>query len=85
MSADASGELSPDDLEHMADAAWWTARPDDNIDALERAYSAHLAAGNRSRAAFVALSLAREYAGKRSWTIATGLAHARDQAPGVRT
>lgn len=70
--ADASGGLSPEDLEHMADAAWWAARPDDNIDVLERAYSAHLAAGNRSRAAYVALSLAREYAGKHSPTVASG-------------
>jgi class 3 adenylate cyclase len=70
--ADASGGLSPEDLEHMADAAWWAARPDDNIDALERAYSAYSAAGNRSRAAYVALSLAREYAGKLSSTVATG-------------
>lgn len=70
--ADAAGKLSPSDLEMMADAAWWAARPDDCIDALERAYSAHLDAENRIRAGYVALSLAREYSGRGSHNVASG-------------
>jgi class 3 adenylate cyclase len=70
--ADAEGELSPGDLEIMADAAWWAARPDDCIDALERAYAAYVATGNRARAGYVALSLAREYAGRLAHTVASG-------------
>jgi class 3 adenylate cyclase len=59
--AEGSTELAPEDLESMADAAWWSARPDEAIDLLQRAYAAHLAAGNRARAGYVALTLAREY------------------------
>jgi hypothetical protein len=36
--ADASLELGPEDLEAMAEAAWWAMRPDHAIEALERAY-----------------------------------------------
>jgi class 3 adenylate cyclase len=71
-SADESGQLSPEDLEHMADAAWWAARPDDSIDALERAYSGYVTSGQRARAAYIALALAREYAGRLSQTVASG-------------
>ncbi len=70
--ADAEGELNPGDLEIMADAAWWAARPDDCIDALERAYAAYVATGKRARAGYVALSLAREYAGRLAHTVASG-------------
>lgn len=70
--ADAAGKLSPSDLEMMADAAWWAARPDDCIDTLERAYSAHLHAANRARAGYIALSLAREYSGRGSHNVASG-------------
>ena len=68
----AQGELSAADLEIMADAAWWAARPGDCIDALERAYAAYIATGNRARAGYVALSLAREYAGRLAHTVASG-------------
>jgi class 3 adenylate cyclase len=53
--------LAPEDLESMAEAAWWTARPDEAIEVLQRAYASYLEAGNRSRAGYVALTLAREY------------------------
>src|SRR6185503_6376570 len=53
--------LSPEDLEAMADAAWWTARPDEAIELLRRAYADYLAAGKPARAGYVALTLAREY------------------------
>jgi class 3 adenylate cyclase len=72
MLADAAGELSPGDIEIMADAAWWAARPDDCIEALERAYAAHIAVGGRARAGYIALSLAREYGGKLARNVASG-------------
>ena len=53
--------LSPEDLEAMADAAWWTARPDEAIELLQRAYTAYLGASKQARAGYVALTLAREY------------------------
>ena len=34
-------ELSGDDLQRLAEAAWWTAHPVECIDALERAYAAY--------------------------------------------
>ena len=59
----ASGErtLSGEDLEKLAEAAWWTAHPEGCIDALERAYAAHSTAGDLRRAAYVALNLADQW------------------------
>jgi class 3 adenylate cyclase len=59
--AEAIGELGPEDLESMGEAAWFAARPDEAIEALQRAYGAYIAAGKRARAAYVAVFLAREY------------------------
>jgi len=54
-------DLAAEDLEAMADAAWWTARPDEAIDLLQRAYASYLDAGKPARAGYMALTLAREY------------------------
>ena len=53
-------ELSGDDLQRLAEAAWWTAHPKECIDALERAYAAYSREGNPRRAAYVALHLAEQ-------------------------
>lgn len=58
MKAEGEGELSPSDLELMAEAAWWAARPDDATDALERAFAGYLEEGQPSAAAMVGLRLA---------------------------
>jgi class 3 adenylate cyclase len=50
--------LDGDDLERVAEAAWWTARPKESMDALERAYAEYSSGGNQRRAARVALQLA---------------------------
>ena len=70
--ADASGELGPEDLESMAEAAWWSMRPDDAIDVLERAYAGYVRADANARAALVALTLSREYGAKLAGSAATG-------------
>jgi len=70
--ADRSSALAPEHLEVMAEAAWWAARPDEGIDALERAYALYLERDNRARAGYVALCLAREYGGKRASSVAAG-------------
>ena len=49
--------MGGDDLEQVAEAAWWTARPQESMDALERAYQTYTAEGNERRAAYVALQL----------------------------
>jgi class 3 adenylate cyclase len=58
---DKSMTLEPADLEGLAEAAWWRGQMDLSIDARERAYAGHLAAGNNGRAARLALRVARDY------------------------
>jgi class 3 adenylate cyclase len=65
-------ELEAHDLESLADSAWWSARPDEAIEVLQRAYAAHLAAGNPARAGYVALTLAREYGVKHAGSVSAG-------------
>jgi class 3 adenylate cyclase len=59
--ADAEGELSARDLELLGEAAWWAGQIDACISARERAYAAHLEAGEPLRAAMVAFSLVRDH------------------------
>ncbi len=59
--ADGLEALSPADLEGLAEAAWWTGRLDECIAARERAYAGHTTAGDRRRAAWVAVWLVRDY------------------------
>jgi len=56
------GDLSSEDLERLAEAAWWSAHPNESLDAFERAYAAFSAGGKRRDAARVSLRLAMEYA-----------------------
>ena len=56
------GDLSSEDLERLAEAAWWSAHPNESIDAFERAYAAFSAEGKRRDAARISLRLAMEYA-----------------------
>src|SRR4029078_5038819 len=50
-------ELSPDDVELYADAAWWSGKIEEAIALRERAYAGFTAAGDRRRGARLALSL----------------------------
>jgi tetratricopeptide (TPR) repeat protein len=56
--ADAVEPLDPDDLEHLADSAWWLGKMRHCIALRERAHAAYLKAGNVRRAARVACELA---------------------------
>ena len=58
---DADHEMQGEDLEKLAEAAWWTAHPAECIDALERAYASYSRQGNERRAAYVALNLADQW------------------------
>src|SRR5712671_1834063 len=66
--ADRESSLSGADLEALAEAAFFAAHADVQVDVQERAYKAHLAEGNPTRAAFMALGVARVlgFAGKHS-------------------
>jgi class 3 adenylate cyclase len=55
--ADREGELSPADLQLLAEAAWWAGRTEESVDALERAYTGHERAGDHAAAAMVAVRL----------------------------
>src|SRR5204863_3310990 len=70
--ADDGDALHPEELESMGDAAWWAARPGEAIGVLQRAYAAYLGAGNRARAGYVALSLAREFGVKFDSSVSAG-------------
>ncbi len=59
--ADRGGSLGAEGLELFAWAAWWTARPDETLDAFERAYAAALDEGDRARAAMIAFRLAEQH------------------------
>ena len=71
-SADAAGDLEPEDLELLAKAAWWTGRPTESIDARERAYALYIQRGDDRKAAFTALTLRRELITKGEGSLAGG-------------
>lgn len=71
-SADAAGDLAPEDLELLAKAAWWTGRPTESIDARERAYAIFIQRGDVGRAGFTALTLRRELITKGEGSLAGG-------------
>jgi class 3 adenylate cyclase len=54
---DSGTGLGPQDLEAMAEAAWWAGRPDEAEDALQRAFAGHSRAGDQTAAALVAVRL----------------------------
>ncbi len=65
-------ELEPEDLELLAKAAWWTGHPGESIEQRERAYAGYVERGDRARAAFMALTLRREYSAKLQGSVANG-------------
>jgi tetratricopeptide (TPR) repeat protein len=69
-SADREEPLAPEDLERLGEAAWWTGRLADCIEARERAYRAYLDGGNHRRAGYVATELVRDYFSKRENAVA---------------
>lgn len=70
--ADSRTPLGPDELEMLGQAAWWCGTLQDCISARERAYAAHLDAGNPARAAFIALLLVRDHTNRLAGSVAQG-------------
>jgi class 3 adenylate cyclase len=56
--ADLEGGLSPEDLEQLGTAHWWSGHPDESTEGLERAFTAYSDAGRRLEAAWIAMTLA---------------------------
>lgn len=65
-------ELRPGDLERFAEAAWWMGRLDEAIALRERSYAGFSSAGERRRAARVALALTWDNAGRGAHAVAHG-------------
>jgi class 3 adenylate cyclase len=70
--ADAAGLLGAEDLAHLGEAAWWTSRLEEAIDFRERAYAAHVEAGEPRRAALLAMMISGDHAKKGAVSVAGG-------------
>jgi class 3 adenylate cyclase len=70
--ADEAGLLTPDDLDLLGNAEWWSGSMTRAITAEERAYAGHTAAGDTKRAARTALSLVNEYGHRLEGSVARG-------------
>ena len=68
----AEKELPPEDLERLAEAAWWVGRLDESIERREAAYKAWLKEGEKRRAALVAIFISQDLFNKASLERASG-------------
>lgn len=64
--------LAAEDLENLAEAAWWTGKLEEAIELRARAFAQYEASGEPVRAALVALQLADDFVGKGSMSVANG-------------
>jgi class 3 adenylate cyclase len=65
-------ELTPEDFERFADAAWWSGRIQEAIPLRERAYAGFAAAGDTLRAARLALKLSDDHGGRGAFAVSQG-------------
>jgi class 3 adenylate cyclase len=69
--ADEAESLNADDLEALAEAAWWSGHAQASIGARERAYPIHVDASRPLRAALVALALSKGQFEQRNFAVGT--------------
>ncbi len=67
-----AGALSAEELEDLAEAAWWVGRSEDCIRARERAYHTYLQQGKQKSAMRLALALAEDFFHKLAASVASG-------------
>jgi class 3 adenylate cyclase len=79
--ADRAASLNGEGLWLLASAAYWTAHPDQTVEALERAYGAYLEEGDRASAALMAFRVAEQHGMRMALSQAMGWA-ARAQSLG---
>ena len=65
-------ELTPDDLERFADAAWWTGGIDQAMGLRERSYAGFSAAGDKLGAARLALTLSWDHMNRGAFAVSRG-------------
>src|SRR2546426_709151 len=70
--AQAMRALPAEDVERLAESAWWIGRVDDCIAAHERAYAAYMDEGTPRRAAIVAVRLAEDFINRQAKSIGNG-------------
>ena len=71
-SAEGHAELTAEDLENLAEAAWWTGRLDEAITLRERAYTACVQTGNTRGAAMLAVALSMDYMNRAAMSVSGG-------------
>jgi class 3 adenylate cyclase len=72
--ADRTGSLNGEGLHLLASAAYWTAHPEETVEALERAYDAFLKDGDRASAAMMAFRVAEQHGMRMAMSQAMGWA-----------
>jgi class 3 adenylate cyclase len=70
--AQASGTLTGQEYDQLAESAWWIGRLNDAIDAREQSYAAYISAGERASAAGQALLLGAYYEHRLAGPISAG-------------
>lgn len=70
--AEAAGPLPPEDLERLAEAAWWIGKSEECIKMRERVYAMYVESGDAHRAAGVAIAVAEDYFHKLARSVAHG-------------
>ena len=70
--AQAMRALAAEDVERLAESAWWIGRVDDSIAAHEQAYAAYMDQGTPRRAAIVAVRLAEDFINRQAKSIGNG-------------
>lgn len=59
--ADRASPLDAQDLEHLSEAAWWSAEPEESLEARERAFAAYEQRGDTRQAGSIALVLMSDH------------------------
>ncbi|MEP7066700.1 MAG: protein kinase [Gemmatimonadota bacterium] len=70
--AEATDPLTVDDLERLAEAAWWIGKSDECIKMRERVYAIFVERGDAYRAAGIAIAVAEDYYHKLARSVAYG-------------
>jgi class 3 adenylate cyclase len=70
--ADEEGRLTPEDLQSLAEASWWTGRLDDALSLRERAYGGFVERGDTGRAAMLAVMLGVDHLNRGATSVSSG-------------